>query len=107
MRFKFLKYFLALTVPLLAYFSFNGTGIITYAPMIEAFLLIPILELFFKPNSNNLSNAEEEMAKEDKSYDIVLYLLVPVIYFLLWEFLISMRETLTFSYVYWSSVSLN
>lgn len=97
MRFKFLKYFLALTVPLLAYFSFNGTGIITYAPMIEAFLLIPILELFFKPNSNNLSNAEEEMAKEDKSYDIVLYLLVPVIYFLLWEFLISMRETLTFS----------
>ena len=97
MRFKFLKYFLALTVPLLAYFSFNGTGIITYAPMIEAFLLIPILELFFKPNSNNLSNAEEEMAKDDKSYDIVLYLLVPVIYFLLWEFLISMRETLTFS----------
>ena len=65
--------------------------------MIEAFLLIPILELFFKPNSNNLSNAEEEMAKEDKSYDMVLYLLVPVIYFLLWEFLISMRETLTFS----------
>ena len=97
MRFKFLKYFLALTVPLLDYFSFNGTGIITYAPMIEAFLLFPILELFFKPNSNNLSNAEEEMAKEDKSYDIVLYLLVPVIYFLLWEFLISMRETLTFS----------
>ena len=97
MKFKFLKYFLALTVPLLAYISFNGTGIITYAPMIEAFLLIPILELFFKPNSNNLSNAEEEMAKEDKSYDMVLYLLVPVIYFLLWEFLISMRETLTFS----------
>ena len=97
MRFKFLKYFLALTVPLLAYFSFNGTGIITYAPMIEAFLLIPILELFFRPNSSNLSSAEEEMAKEDKSYDMVLYLLVPVIYFLLWEFLISMRETLTFS----------
>ena len=97
MKFKFLKYFLALTVPFLAYFSFNGKGIITYAPMIEAFLLIPILELFFKPNSNNLSNAEEEMAKEDKSYDMVLYLLVPVIYFLLWEFLISMRETLTFS----------
>ena len=48
MNYKFLKYFLALTVPLLAYFSFNGTGIITYAPMIEAFLLIPILELFLR-----------------------------------------------------------
>ena len=65
--------------------------------MIEAFLLIPILELFFRPNSSNLSSAEEEMAKEDKSYDMVLYLLVPVIFFLLWEFLISMREALTFS----------
>ena len=95
MSYRFIKYFLALTVPFLAYFSFNGTGIITYAPMIEAFLVIPLLELFFKPNSNNLNEAEEEMAKEDKSYDIVLYLLVPIIFFLLWEFLLSMRENIS------------
>ena len=95
MSYRFIKYFLALTVPFLAYFSFNGTGIITYAPMIEAFLVIPLLELFFKPNSNNLNDAEEEMAKEDVSYDIVLYLLVPIIFFLLWEFLISMRENIS------------
>tara|TARA_B100000945_G_scaffold307733_1_gene296552 strand:- start:485 stop:1525 length:1041 start_codon:yes stop_codon:yes gene_type:complete len=95
MNYRFIKYFLALTVPFLAYFSFNGTGIITYAPMIEAFLAIPLLELFFKPNSNNLNEAEEEMAKEDKSYDIVLYLLVPIIFFLLWEFLLSMRENIS------------
>ena len=95
MSYRFIKYFLALTVPFLAYFSFNGTGIITYAPMIEAFLVIPLLELFFKPNSNNLNDAEEEMAKEDISYDIVLYLLVPIIFFLLWEFLLSMRENIS------------
>ena len=95
MNYRFIKYFLALTVPFLAYFSFNGTGIITYAPMIEAFLVIPLLEFFFKPNSNNLNEAEEEMAKEDISYDIVLYLLVPIIFFLLWEFLLSMRENIS------------
>ncbi len=95
MKFKFLKYFLALTVPLLAFVSFRSTGILTFAPMIEAFLFIPLLELFFKSNPKNISSAEEEMAKEDKTYDIVLYLLVPIVFLLLWDFLISMRENIS------------
>ena len=94
-NYKFLKYFLTLSIPFLAYLSFNGYGIITYAPIIEAFLFIPILELFMKPDSDNLSVAEEEMSKNDKFYDIILYLFVPVIFFLIWEFLISMKETLS------------
>ena len=97
MNYRFLKYFLALTIPFFAYMSFNGNGIITYAPVIEAFLFIPLLELFFKPDSNNLSNAEEEMSKHDRSYDLILYLFVPIIYFLIWEFLVSMRESLSTS----------
>ena len=97
MNYRFLKYFLALTIPFFAYLSFNGNGIITYAPVIEAFLIIPVLELFFKPNSKNLSDAEEEMSMDDRSYDIVLYLLVPIIYFLIWEFLGSMSENLSTS----------
>ena len=48
-----------------------------------------------KPDSDNLSVAEEEMSKNDKFYDIILYLFVPVIFFLIWEFLISMKETLS------------
>ena len=94
-NYKFLKYFLTLSIPFLAYLSFNGYGIITYAPIIEAFLFIPLLELFMKPDSDNLSVAEEEMSKNDKFYDIILYLFVPVIFFLIWEFLISMKETLS------------
>ena len=48
MNFKFLKYFLTLSIPFLAYVSFNSTGVLTYAPILEAFFLIPVLELFFK-----------------------------------------------------------
>ena len=95
MKFKFLKYFLAFTVPFLAYFSFNGHGVITYAPMIQAFFIIPLFELFFKSNDKNLSEAEEEMAKNDRNYDYILYLTVPIVYFLLWEFLGSMSETMS------------
>ncbi len=96
-NYKFLKYFLTLSIPFLAYLSFNGYGIITYAPILEAFLVIPILELFMRPDGNNLSDAEEEMSKNDKFYDIILYLFVPVIFFLIWEFLISMKENLSTS----------
>ena len=37
------------------------------------------------------------MTKNDKFYDIILYLFVPIIFFLVWEFLISMRESLSTS----------
>ena len=96
MKFKFLKYFLTLSIPFLAYVSFNSTGILTYAPILEAFLLIPLLELFFKPSTKNISEAEEEMAKEDISYDIILYLFVPLIYFLIWEFLVFFYSVFPF-----------
>ena len=96
-NFRFLKYFLTLSIPFLAYVSFNSTGILTYAPIIEAFLIIPVLELFFKPSSKNISDAEEEMSKDDFSYDIILYMFVPIIYFLIWEFLISMNNPISIS----------
>ena len=95
MKYKFLKYFLTLSIPFLAYMSFNSNGILTYAPILEAFLLIPLLELFFKPSTKNISDAEEEMAKDDISYDIILYSFVPIIYFLIWEFLVSMGDSIS------------
>ena len=95
MNFKFLKYFLTLSIPFLAYVSFNSTGLLTYAPILEAFFLIPVLELFFKPSSKNITDAEEEMSKNDISYDIILYMFIPVIYLLIWEFLVSMKEPIS------------
>ena len=95
MNFKFLKYFLTLSIPFLAYVSFNSTGVLTYAPILEAFFLIPVLELFFKPSSKNITEAEEEMSKNDISYDIILYMFIPIIYFLIWEFLVSMKEPIS------------
>ena len=74
MKYRFLKYFLVLTIPYLTYLAFNGTGIITFAPFIQAFIIIPFIELFLVSNENNLSDAEEEMIKDDRIYDVLLYL---------------------------------
>ena len=86
MKYRFLKYFLVLTSSYLAYLSFNGTGIITFAPFIQAFVIIPFIELFLVSNEKNLSDAEEEMIKDDRIYDVLLYLCLPILYFLLWTF---------------------
>lgn len=87
-----LKYLSVFTIPLLAYFSFSQKGWITYAPMIEAFVLVPFLELFFRPNSANLSADEEEVRKADPVYDVLVYLVVPVQFALLGMYLFSLGD---------------
>ncbi len=86
------KYLSPLIVFILSWISFTQTGWITYLPVLYAFVLIPFLELFIKPDSGNLSQAEEELAKADRVYDYILYLIVPLQYFLLITFLFSLKD---------------
>ncbi|MEQ8241501.1 MAG: alkane 1-monooxygenase [Cyclobacteriaceae bacterium] len=92
-RIKALKYLLVFTLPVLAYVSFNSRGWLTYTPIIEAFLLVPFLELLFKPNTQNLEESEAEIRKSDWFYDLLVYLVVPIQFFFLYLFLESMQES--------------
>lgn len=87
-----LKYLQVLTLPVLAWISFHSTGWPTYLPLIEAFILVPILEFAFKPDPANLSETEEQLRKNDPIYDWQVYLMVPVQLFLLFTFLEVMDE---------------
>ncbi|CAN5403926.1 alkane 1-monooxygenase [soil metagenome] len=82
-----LKYLIAFTAPMTVWIAFRSHGWLTFLPVIYAFLVIPFLELFFKPSAKNLSDAEVEVAANDPLYDLVLYLSLPVLYYLLWLFL--------------------
>ncbi|MER3465404.1 MAG: alkane 1-monooxygenase [Chitinophagaceae bacterium] len=53
--------------------AFFGHGFLVWIPMIYAWVLIPLVELFTKPNEQNLSKAEEEMARKEITYDLLLY----------------------------------
>jgi alkane 1-monooxygenase len=86
-RVSALKYLFVFTLPILVYVAFQSRGWLTFLPMMEAFVLIPILELLFKPNSENLSSEEEEIKKKDWFYDLLIYLIVPVQFAFLWMFL--------------------
>ena len=87
-----LKYMNVLILPILAWVSFNTYGWTTYLPLLESFFIIPLLELLYKPNPQNLSPEKEKQRKDDPIYDWQLYIMVPIQLGLLVVFLFSMQE---------------
>ncbi len=87
MRIKAIKYLAAYLLPLSVWLSFSWEGWMTFLPIIEAFIAIPILELFLRADASNLSKTEQDMMKDDPVYDWLLYLSLPLQYFFLFHFL--------------------
>ena len=92
MQVRALKYATPLIIFVGAYHSFTSTGFTIFLPLIYAWVFIPIFELIVKPDDRNMDNAEEEMAREDRLYDIWLYVVVAFQYIALYLFLRSMTD---------------
>jgi alkane 1-monooxygenase len=67
--------------------SFFTQGFSVWIPVLYSWIFIPLVELFIKPDPTNLSEAEEELAKKNRWYDVMLYLIVPLQYIALFVFL--------------------
>jgi alkane 1-monooxygenase len=80
---------------LLSFLAFNNTGILCWVPLIYVFFFIPILELFIAPDPKNMDAIEEQLAKDNKIYDIIIWLTVPLQYVLLIMFLLSFNQDLS------------
>lgn len=92
MQARVFKYASPLIVYGMAWLAFTGNGWLTWLPMIYAWVLLPLVELFIRPDEKNLSAAEEELAKQDRVYDYLLYSIVILQYLALFEFLRSMQN---------------
>jgi len=92
MRLRFIKFLIPFVIFIGAINSFHSKGWMIGLPLLFAWVLIPVIELCFKPNSNNLNEAEEAIARHDKSYDILLYIVVICQYFALVTFLFSLKN---------------
>jgi alkane 1-monooxygenase len=92
MPIRAIKYLSPLVMFVLAWFAFQGTGWICFAPLLYAYVFIPTLELFIQPDPKNMSAAEEEVAKKDAVYDWILYAVVPLQYAALLLFLFSFQQ---------------
>jgi alkane 1-monooxygenase len=84
---KSFKYLTPFALQALGILAFTSKGIYCWLPLLFTFFLVPLLELLIKPNSNNLDQVEEELAKKNKAYDFILYLAVILQYYSLWLFL--------------------
>ncbi len=93
MNIKAFKYWSPITMYLLAWLAFTTTGIQVWATLVYAFVLIPLAELFIKPNEKNLDKAEEEIAKHNRTYDYMLYCFVVLQFIALYFFLCSFNNS--------------
>jgi len=84
---KIFKYTTPFVLYFLGYLSFTKSGWYAWTPLIYVFLMVPLVELFIAPNPANLDAAEEQLAKANQWYDVVLWFTVPFQYFLLFTFL--------------------
>ncbi len=98
MRSRELKYLIAYAVPLAGFASLYYQGVLSFGVAIIAFVLIPLIE-FFTPNSKeNLTEQEEELAKENTLFDFLLYLHLPLLYGMLIFFFHTIQTTVLQTY---------
>lgn len=90
MHARTLKYGMVYILPALFLLGTWQGGIWTFAPLIFAFGIIPLLEMLFKPNAVNIEAAESEIRLADRSYDLMLYLIVPVLYIMILLYLVTL-----------------
>ncbi len=90
---KAFKYITPFVLFILANMAFTHTGIYCWVPLLYVFFFIPLLELFIAPNPKNLDEIEEQLAKDNKWYDIIIWLTVPLQFMTLYFFLVSLQTT--------------
>lgn len=60
-----------------------------------AFVLLPVVEALSSPDARNLSDAEAELVRKDRIYDILLYAVAPILYITFFLFLSAVKEEQT------------
>lgn len=92
MNVRALKYTSPMAIYLLAAVAFGLRGWVTWLPMLYAWVLVPVIELWLRPDTRNMTAAEEELAKQSKAYDWMLYAVVVFQYGALVWFLFSVQQ---------------
>ena len=90
---KRLKYLIVFLLPLTVYLAFTNVGWWTFLPILVYFGFVPVLELLLKPDKINFDSEEEEKAKKDPFYDLILLITIPVQIGFLVFFLFTIQDT--------------
>ena len=97
---KELKYLAAFSIPLVALLGLLLQSYWVWATPIFAFVCIPVLELIFPVDKNNLSTEEVDSKLKQKLFDWLLYLNLPIVYGLMAYALITLNNSGLETYEY-------
>lgn len=82
------KYFLPIIViPCLMYISFTYLGYWSFFAFAFVYVLLPLAEFIFTGTDENFTKDEEETERKDVFYDVLIYTMVPMQYFILLMYL--------------------
>jgi len=81
-----LKYLASYIIPCLTLIGLKLGGGYTYAGVVFAFVVIPLLEPLFNRSEVNLTESEVSSKLSNKFFDLLLYLNLPLIAVILWVF---------------------
>ncbi|MGB1247391.1 MAG: alkane 1-monooxygenase [Chitinophagales bacterium] len=91
MNLRALKYLSALAIPIIVIICLMMGGWWTWGGLLFSFGVLPALELVLPFSTKNMDKVEEAMAKKDKLYDFIVWLIVPVQYFLVFYTLYQLK----------------
>ncbi len=95
---KDLKYLAAFSIPIVCFLGFFFKGYWVWATPIFAFVCIPILELIFPVDTNNLKPEEADSKLNRNIFDWLLYLNLPLVFGLLIYGFFSVSNTTLATY---------
>ena len=74
------RYLFFLIIPASVYFSLVSNGWLTFSALAAAFGVLPVLELFLRPNDENLDRELEKSIGNQKIFNLWLYLNIPIVF---------------------------
>lgn len=81
------KYIIAYLLPIIVFTGIYFASYWSYCGLLFSFVILPILEIFFKGTSQNYDKATEVSISEKAFFNILLYLNIPILYFVLFYFI--------------------
>ena len=97
---KDVKYLMAYTVPMSVVVSFYFKGVFSFTALAYVFVLIPFLEGIISINNDELSEIDKQKRALNRFFDWLLYLNVPIVYYVLCYGIYSFSTTSLSIYEY-------
>jgi len=91
-KFRALKYLFVFLIPIVGFYALHEKGLWSWFLPVFVYLMIPAIELLSKGSTKNLNEAEEEVEKNDRFYDYLVYAIVPAQWGLFIYFMYSVSK---------------